>query len=78
MAIIDADAHVIETDRTWDYFDEADLRYKPFTVTEPSDPTKQILGHRRENPRPAWEHRQGHLSRVAGDVGYPRSTSRHG
>ena len=41
MAIIDADAHVIETDRTWDYFDEADLKYKPFTVTEPNDPTKE-------------------------------------
>lgn len=41
MAIIDADAHVIETDRTWDYFDETDLKYKPFTVTEPTDPTKE-------------------------------------
>ncbi len=41
MAIIDADAHVIETEQTWEHFDDADLKYKPFTVTEPTDPTKE-------------------------------------
>jgi len=37
MATIDADAHVIEGDHTWDYLDAADARYKPVTVasTEP-------------------------------------------
>jgi uncharacterized protein len=33
MATIDADAHVIENDRTWDFMDEADRKYRPITVT---------------------------------------------
>ncbi len=37
MNIIDADCHVIETERTWEFLDEADLKYKPFTVA-PTDP----------------------------------------
>ena len=32
MAVIDADAHVIETDRTWEYLEEADQQFKPVTV----------------------------------------------
>ena len=27
--IIDADAHVIETERTWDYLDESERKYRP-------------------------------------------------
>ena len=33
MATIDSDAHVIETDQTWDYMDESEARYKPLTLT---------------------------------------------
>jgi predicted TIM-barrel fold metal-dependent hydrolase len=33
MPIIDADCHVIEADHTWDYFDEAERRYRPLTLT---------------------------------------------
>src|SRR5437764_1551277 len=32
MTVIDADAHVHECDRTWDFFEEADLEYKPMVV----------------------------------------------
>ncbi|MEK7214587.1 MAG: amidohydrolase family protein [Chloroflexota bacterium] len=32
MPIIDADAHVVETDRTWDFMDEADQAFRPDTV----------------------------------------------
>ena len=32
MPIIDADAHVIECDRTWDYMDGADRAFRPSTV----------------------------------------------
>jgi predicted TIM-barrel fold metal-dependent hydrolase len=30
---IDADAHVIETDRTWDFMEEAERRFRPVSVT---------------------------------------------
>jgi len=29
MPIIDADAHVIETDRTWDFMEEAERGFRP-------------------------------------------------
>ncbi|MPZ13342.1 MAG: amidohydrolase family protein [Chloroflexi bacterium] len=32
MPIIDADAHVIETDRTWEYVEEADRSFRPVAV----------------------------------------------
>ncbi|PZC47852.1 MAG: putative metal-dependent hydrolase, TIM-barrel fold [Chloroflexi bacterium] len=34
MTVIDADAHVIENARTWEFMDEADLQYKPRRLTE--------------------------------------------
>jgi len=34
MAIIDADAHVLETVHTWDYMGESDERYRPTRVVE--------------------------------------------
>lgn len=33
MKTIDADAHVIETERTWDYLEGADRRYRPVPIT---------------------------------------------
>lgn len=38
MAIIDADAHVIETDHTWDFMDEGQQQFKPRVVTSSSPP----------------------------------------
>lgn len=37
MPIIDSDAHVIETEHTWDYLDESEEQYRPRTVV-PRDP----------------------------------------
>jgi hypothetical protein len=34
MAIIDADAHVLETVQTWDYMAESDQRHRPIRVVE--------------------------------------------
>jgi predicted TIM-barrel fold metal-dependent hydrolase len=34
-AIIDADAHVLETDRTWDYLEPEDQKYRPVSITTP-------------------------------------------
>lgn len=33
MTIIDADAHVVEADSTWDFMDSADQKYRPTIVT---------------------------------------------
>ena len=35
--VIDADAHVVETDRTWDYLDPADEKYRPKLEVDPND-----------------------------------------
>ena len=39
MAVIDADAHVLETERTWDYMLESEREYKPRIVATPNDPS---------------------------------------
>ncbi len=38
MPRIDADAHVIENERTWEYMEGSDARYKPITVVPRDDP----------------------------------------
>ena len=42
MPTIDSDAHVIETERTWEFMDESDAKFRPVTVTSSSDPGKQF------------------------------------
>ena len=39
MAVIDSDAHVLETERTWDYMLESERQYKPRVVATPDDPS---------------------------------------
>jgi uncharacterized protein len=46
--VIDADAHVLESERTWDYLEPADRKYRPVPVTVPADPS---IGRAR---RDAW------------------------
>jgi hypothetical protein len=41
IPIIDADAHVVETERTWDYLDESDHKYRPRLYSTPDDPRRQ-------------------------------------
>jgi hypothetical protein len=36
MPVIDADAHVVETEQTWEYMDPEDLKYRPQIVEDPS------------------------------------------
>ena len=40
MPAIDADAHVLETERTWDYMDESEREFRPVVVSSggPGDP----------------------------------------
>ena len=37
MTVIDADSHVIECEKTWDYFDDSEARYKPLILTIDGD-----------------------------------------
>jgi predicted TIM-barrel fold metal-dependent hydrolase len=39
MAVIDADAHVLETERTWDYMLESERTLRPRIVPTPDDPS---------------------------------------
>src|SRR6266545_7801817 len=41
LPIVDADAHVIETERTWDYLDSSDRKFRPRLYSTPEDPTRQ-------------------------------------
>src|SRR5688500_5752086 len=41
VPIIDADAHVIETERTWDYLDASEQKFRPKLYSAPADPTRQ-------------------------------------
>src|SRR5687768_12403005 len=45
MPVIDADCHVIESDHTWDYFDEGDLSLQPLSLisTRPKTEGKQFM-----------------------------------
>ncbi len=38
LQVIDSDAHVVETDRTWDFLDPADEKYRPKLEVNPDDP----------------------------------------
>jgi predicted TIM-barrel fold metal-dependent hydrolase len=41
VPIIDADAHVIETERTWDYLEDSDRKYRPKLFSTQEDATRQ-------------------------------------
>jgi uncharacterized protein len=46
--VIDADAHVLESEHTWDYLEPSDRKYRPLPVTVPAEPS---IGRGR---RDAW------------------------
>ena len=41
LEVIDADAHVIETERTWDYLEPSEQKYRPLLFSSPEDSTRQ-------------------------------------
>jgi predicted TIM-barrel fold metal-dependent hydrolase len=41
IPIIDADAHVIETERTWDYLEPSERKFRPQLFSSPDNPTQQ-------------------------------------
>ena len=40
--VIDADAHVVENERVWNYLDGAEKKYRPTLVTIPGEPGRQF------------------------------------
>jgi predicted TIM-barrel fold metal-dependent hydrolase len=42
LSVIDADAHVIETERTWDYLEPSEKKYRPQLFFNPGDATRQF------------------------------------
>jgi hypothetical protein len=57
MAVIDADAHVVETERTWEYMEEAESLFKPEVVVPKAGgggvSRSAHEGHPCKVPRPA-------------------------
>lgn len=41
LPVVDADAHVIETETTWDYLEPGEEKYRPRLFSSDHDPTKQ-------------------------------------
>src|SRR5262245_38341427 len=67
MLSIDADAHVIETEKTWDYLEGTDRRYRPvpITVDMPSGKTQNFWIIGRTADRRARQHWPGHFEGVS-------------
>lgn len=42
LLTIDADAHVLETDHTWDYLEASEEKYRPRTLVNKDNPTHQL------------------------------------
>lgn len=74
--VIDADAHVVETERVWDYLEPSERRYRPTLVTAPENPRRQswfLDGEYLGNKFPAPNEKQAeeHLKRFGRPVGTP-------
>lgn len=74
--VIDADAHVIETERVWDFVDAADEKVRPTLTTSPQDPQRQHWILDGENlgskfPSPDEKQSREHVRRFGREVATP-------
>ena len=74
--VIDADAHVVENERVWDYLEAGDKKYRPTLVAEPDHPERQhwILDGEDLGPKfPSPDEKQSeeHVKRFGREVGTP-------
>jgi len=74
--VIDADAHVVENERVWDYLDGSDQKYRPVLVAAPDNPRRQIWLLDGENlgskfPSPDETQSAEHLKRSGREVATP-------
>jgi predicted TIM-barrel fold metal-dependent hydrolase len=76
MPVIDADAHVVETERVWDYLEPSDAKYRPSLVPDPNNPRRQIWMLDGENlgnkfPSPDEHESAAHVKKFGREVGTP-------
>ena len=59
--VIDADSHVIETERTWDYLEASEQRFRPALYSSPDNQLNQywVIDSKARGLLPA--RRSGHL-----------------
>jgi len=74
--VIDADAHVVENERVWDYLDAADEKYRPKLLRSPENPRRQIWMLDGENlgnkfPSPDEQQSAEHVKRFGREVATP-------
>lgn len=74
--VIDADAHVVETERVWDYLEPSEERYRPTLITSPDNPQRQFWLLDGENlgpkfPSPNEKQSEAHLKKFGREVGTP-------
>ncbi|HKY06689.1 MAG TPA: amidohydrolase family protein [Candidatus Binatia bacterium] len=74
--VIDADAHVVESEHVWNYLDAADRKYRPTLVNSTEDPKKQFWVLDGENlgpkfPSPDDKQSVEHLKKFGREVGTP-------
>ena len=74
--VIDADAHVVENERVWDYLEAADEKYRPTLVAEPDNPERQhwVLDGEDLGPKfpsPNEKQSEEHVKRFGREVGTP-------
>jgi predicted TIM-barrel fold metal-dependent hydrolase len=75
-AVIDADAHVVENERVWDYLEPSEQKYRPTLATSPQNPQRrgwvlngEYLGNK--FPAPNEEQAQEHLKKFGRAVATP-------
>jgi predicted TIM-barrel fold metal-dependent hydrolase len=74
--IIDADAHVVESEQVWDYLDAGEQKYRPTLVTSAEDPKRQFWLLDGENlgpkfPSPDEAQSAEHFRKFGRDVATP-------
>jgi uncharacterized protein len=74
--VIDADAHVVETERVWDYLEASEQKFRPTLMTSPQNPNRQIWVLDGENlgskfPSPNEKESETHLQRFGREVATP-------
>jgi hypothetical protein len=74
--VIDADAHVVENERVWDYLDAANEKYRPTLVSSPDNPQRQYWILDGENlgskfPSPDDKRSEEHVRKFGREVRTP-------
>ncbi len=74
--VIDADAHVVETERVWDYLEASEQKFRPTLITSPQNPQRQIWMLDGENlgskfPSPNEVQSEEHLKKFGRQVATP-------